>query len=212
MKTKIKLCGLRDKQSILASSDAHYIGFVFYQKSPRFINALEAKKLRRYINCNQKLVGLFVNADLNLINHISETLSLDIIQLHGNEDLSYINEIKKLNKPIIKAIPIKEHSDIMKAREYEKICDMILFDTKIESDVSGGTGISFDWKLLKGYDSPGEWILAGGLNEENITNALKVTKARFIDVSSGVEKARGKKCQKKIKSFINCVKNYEKNK
>ena len=84
MNIKIKLCGLRDKESILASSGANYIGFVFYQKSPRFINALEAKKLRRYINDNQKLVGLFVDADLNLISHISDTLCLDIIQLHGN--------------------------------------------------------------------------------------------------------------------------------
>ena len=212
MKIKIKLCGLRDKESIIASSDANYIGFVFYQKSPRFVNALEAKKLRQYINDNQKLVGLFVDADLNLISHIAETLSLDVIQLHGNEDLSYINEIKKLKKPIIKAIPIKEQSDIMKAREYEKFCDMILFDTKSESEVSGGTGISFDWKLLKGYDSQKEWILAGGLNEENVSKALKITKAKFIDVSSGVEKFRGEKCEKKIKNFIKCVKNYEKNK
>ena len=89
---------------------------------------------------------------------------------------------------------------------------MILFDTKSESDVSGGTGISFDWKLLKGYYSQKEWILAGGLNKENIEKALKTTKAKFIDVSSGVEKSRGEKCQKKIKSFIKTVKDYEKNK
>ena len=89
---------------------------------------------------------------------------------------------------------------------------MILFDTKSESDVSGGTGISFDWKLLKGYDSSGEWILAGGLNKKNVTQALKITKASFIDVSSGVEISRGEKCPKKIKNFIECVKNYEKNK
>ena len=89
---------------------------------------------------------------------------------------------------------------------------MILFDTKSESDVSGGTGISFDWKLLKGYYSQKEWILAGGLNKENIAKALKITNAKFIDVSSGVEKSRGEKCQKKIKSFIKTVKDYEKNK
>ena len=126
--------------------------------------------------------------------------------------MNYINEIKKLKKPIIKAIPIKEVSDIKRAREYEKLCDMILFDTKSESDVSGGTGISFDWKLLKGYYSQKEWILAGGLNEENVAKALKITKATFIDVSSGVEKSKGEKCHKKIKSFIRHVKNYEKNK
>ena len=105
MNLKIKLCGLKDKKSILAASDANYIGFVFYQKSPRFINAIQAKKLRHYIKKNQKLVGLFVNADLNLINYITDFLNLDIIQLHGDEDLKYIKQIRKLKKPIIKAIP-----------------------------------------------------------------------------------------------------------
>ena len=212
MNLKIKLCGLKDKKSILAASGANYIGFVFYQKSPRFINALEAKKLRQYIKKNQKLVGLFVNADLNLINHISDFLSLDVIQLHGNEDLNYINQIRKLKKPIIKAIAVKNSSDIESVKKYQKACEMILFDTKCDSGTSGGSGISFDWKLLKGYDSPMEWILAGGLNRKNIAEALEMTGTKFIDVSSGVEKSLGNKCEKKIKNFIEYVRNYEEKK
>ena len=209
---KIKLCGLKDKGSILAASDADYIGFVFYQKSSRFINALDAKKLRKFISKNQKLVGLFVNADINVINHITDFLKLDIIQLHGDEDADYIDKIRKLKKPIIKAIPLKNYSDLENARKYEKICEMILFDTKSDSNVHGGSGISFDWNLLKGYDSQVEWILAGGLNEKNVKKAIQITNAKFVDVSSGVETSKGTKCQKKVKGFIKSVRDYEKEK
>ncbi len=209
MSLKIKLCGLKDKQSIIAAADANYIGFVFYQKSSRFINALEAKKLRKYIGAEQKLVGLFVNADLNVINHITDYLKLDVIQLHGSEDLNYIKKVKKFKKPIIKAVSVNSYLDIENAKKYEKLCEMILFDTKSNSGMSGGTGISFDWNLLKGYDSSVEWILAGGLNIKNVTSAIETTNAKFIDVSSGVEKSRGKKCEKKIVKFIKFVRNYE---
>ena len=209
MNLKIKLCGLKDKESIIAAADANYIGFVFYQKSPRFINALEAKELRKYINKKQKLVGLFVNADLNVISHITEYLKLDVIQLHGEENLNYIKKVRKFKKPIIKSISVKSYSDIEEAKKYEKFCDMILFDTKTNSSISGGSGISFDWNLLKGYDSSVEWILAGGINIKNVSNAIKTTNAKFIDVSSGVEKSKGIKCEKKIEKFIKFVRNYE---
>ena len=209
MNLKIKLCGLKDKESIIAAADANYIGFVFYQKSPRFINALKAKELRKYINNKQKLVGLFVNADLNVISHITEFLELDVIQLHGDEDLDYIKEVRKFKKPIIKSVSVENYSDIEDAKKYEELCDMILFDTKINSGISGGSGISFDWNLLKRYDSRVEWILAGGLNIENVTSAIKTTNANFIDVSSGVEKSKGTKCKKKIEKFIKFVRSYE---
>ncbi len=212
MSLKIKLCGIRDKESLLAAYDSDYIGFVFYQKSPRFINALDAKKLREFIRPHQKLVGLFVDADINLISYINDSLNLDIIQLHGEEDQIYIKKIKDFRKPIIKAVPINSYADIKKSKQFEKLCDMILFDTKTNSQVSGGTGISFDWNLLRRYDSSVNWILAGGLNINNVTEAIKKTNASFIDISSGVEKSRGVKCPKKIKKFLSYVRNYEKNK
>jgi phosphoribosylanthranilate isomerase len=206
---KIKLCGIKDKESMIAGGSADYIGFVFYQKSPRFISALEAKKLKSFLKPNQKLVGLFVNADLNLLNYINDYLSLDLIQLHGDEDLKYIERVRELKKPIIKAIPVKNSLDIIRAEEYKNHCDMILFDTKINSQVSGGSGISFDWNLLRGYYSSKKWILAGGLNEANIVKALKITNAPIIDVSSGIEKNKGIKCEKMIKKFMKRVKDYE---
>lgn len=205
MSFKVKLCGLKDKDSVIAASKADYIGFVFYQKSPRFINAIEAKKLKKFVNPKQKTVGLFVNADINLIGHISEYTGLDIIQLHGNENINYIKEIRKLNKPIIKAIPIKNFDDINYSKEFEDFCDMILFDTKSHLNISGGTGDSFDWNLLKKYSSKKEWILAGGLNIKNISKALEITKAPIVDLSSGIEKSKGVKCVYKIKRFMKFV-------
>ncbi len=212
MNPKIKLCGIKDKESLIAGENADYIGFVFYQKSPRFISALEARKLKNFLKPNQKLVGLFVNADLNLLNYINDYLSLDLIQLHGEEDLKYIEKVRELKKPIIKAVPVKNSSDIIRAEEYENYCDMILFDTKINSQVSGGSGISFDWNLLRGYYSSKKWILAGGLNEANVVKALKITNAPIIDVSSGIEKIKGIKCEKMIKKFMQRVKDYEEEK
>ena len=96
MPVKVKLCGLKDKATILAAAKADFIGFVFYQKSSRFINAFDAKKLIQYISAEQKVVGLFVNSDINTLYHINDFLNLDLIQLHGNEDLNYIEKVKNL--------------------------------------------------------------------------------------------------------------------
>ena len=186
MTIKVKVCGLKDKDAIIAASKADFIGLVFYQKSPRFINAIDAKKLLRYIAPSQKVVGLFVNSDLNSLYHINDYLKLDVIQLHGDENMDYLKDIKKLGKPIIKSIPVKNSIDIKNSKKYEKICDMLLFDTKSNIDVSGGTGNSFDWNLLSGYNSKKDWILAGGLKTENIGTALKITNAPIVDVSSGI--------------------------
>ena len=206
---KIKLCGLKDKESIIAAHAADFIGFVFYQKSPRFITALNAKQLRSFVNPKQKVVGLFVNADFNLVSYVTDYLNLDIIQLHGDEEISYIKEIKKLNKPIIKAIPIKNYSDIENAKKYSNLCDMILFDTMTTGRDSGGSGVSFDWELLKNHHSKKQWILAGGLNINNIGKALQITNAPVIDISSGIEISKGIKCKEKIKKILKFVKEYE---
>ncbi len=209
MSLKVKLCGLNDKESILAAHAADFIGFVFYQKSPRFISAMQAKQLKSFIKPKQKIVGLFVNADFNLVSYVADSLNLDLIQLHGTEDLDYIKEIKKFNKPIIKAVPIKNYSDIENAEKYSNVCDMILFDTMTKDGTSGGSGKKFDWNLMKNYDSKKEWILAGGLNINNIGEALKTTNAPVLDISSGIEKSRGKKCTEKISEILKFIKQYD---
>ena len=206
---KVKLCGLKDKESLTAAEDANFIGFVFYQKSPRFINALDARDLKNFIKPDQKIVGLFVNADINVISHLIDFCGLDLIQLHGNESIDYIKELKKFNKPIIKAIPVKDHIDIVESKKFESCSDMILFDTKSNQTGFGGTGISFDWNLLKGYYSANDWMLAGGINKNNVCEALNITNAPIVDISSGVEKSSGIKCKLLIKEFMKVLKNYE---
>jgi len=207
-KVEIKICGINTCQSAKASIGAEYIGFVFYPKSPRFLNAFDAKEIASYLNPAQKKVGLFVNADINVIKHISDFVNLDMIQLHGDETIEDVKIIKKMiKKPIIKALPIITDKDIKNSKKIEEVCDMILFDSKTDTGISGGTGTSFDWNLLKNLKLKKKWMLAGGLNIDNIKNALSITNAPIVDISSGVEKKRGIKCEKKIKNLINYLKN-----
>ena len=205
---EIKICGINSYESAKASVGAEYIGFVFYPKSPRFLNAFSAKEIASYLNPNQKKVGLFVNADINVIKHISDFVNLDMIQLHGDETMQDIKIIKKMiKKPVIKALSVGTYKDIKDFKKIEEVCDMILFDSKTSLGISGGTGNSFDWNLLKDLKLKKKWMLAGGLNINNIENALSITNAPVIDVSSGVEKKKGIKCEKKIKNLINYLKN-----
>ena len=205
---EIKICGINSFESAKASIGAEYIGFVFYQKSPRFLNAFDAKDIAAHLNPNQKKVGLFVNADINVIKHISEFVNLDMIQLHGNETINDIKEIKNMiKKPIIKALPVSTYKDLKNSKKLEEVCDMLLFDTKTSKGISGGTGLSFDWSLLKNIKLEKKWMLAGGLSINNVEEALSITNAPAIDISSGVEIEKGIKCEKKIKNLINHLKN-----
>ena len=207
-KVEIKICGINSYESAKASIGAEYIGFVFYPKSPRFLNAFDAKEIASYLNPTQKKVGLFVNADINVIKHISDFVNLDMIQLHGDETIEDIKIIKKMiKKPIIKALPVNTHKDIKNSKKIEEVCDMILFDSKTNLGISGGTGNTFNWNLLKNLKLKKKWMLAGGLNINNIEDALLITNAPVIDVSSGVERKKGIKCEKKIKNLINYLKN-----
>ena len=204
----VKICGINDPESAKACEDADYVGFVFYQKSERFVTAFEAKEISNFLSNKSKLVGLFVDSDIELIEYITNFVKLDIIQLHGSESLSMIKTIKKkLGKPIIKSIPVKSKRDVQFSKKFEPICEMILFDTKTENfQASGGTGKSFDWKLLNDYSSKKNWMLAGGLNIKNIKKAVEETGAPIVDISSGVELKKGIKCPQKIKQLIEYVK------
>ena len=205
MKVEIKICGINSKESAVASHGAKYIGFVFCQKSPRFIEPKFVKRIIPYLSKSQKKVGLFVNEKIDLIKKITLDLELDMIQLHGDEDESFIKKLKLLtNRKIIKAVPVKTVKDIKISEEFKNFCDMILFDTKTNNQF-GGTGTSFDWKLLKNFKTSKKWMLAGGLNINNIKKALKTAKPDIVDISSGVEKERGVKCEEKIRNFIKYV-------
>ena len=205
MKVEIKICGINNKESAIASKGAKYIGFVFCRESPRFVEPDIVKRIIPYLSKNQKKVGLFVNAKINLIKTITFDLGLDMIQLHGDEDIEFIKNVRVLtNRKIIKAIPVRTIQDVKISEEFKNFCDMILFDTKTNTQF-GGTGKSFDWKLLKNYKISKKWMVAGGLNINNIREALETIKPDIVDVSSGVEKERGIKCEKKIRDFIKYV-------
>ena len=207
-KLKIKICGLKTKNSVLASKEADFLGFVFFPKSPRFVSMEKAKSLIALCRPSQKKVGLFVDSDINVIKYISDELKLDYVQLHGQEEIEKINYLKGTlgNIKIIKSIGVDLNLDFKKIKRYEKICDMILFDTKYkDNSIPGGNGRSFDWNILGNINMTNEWMLAGGINERNFKNALKKTKAPIIDLSSGLEYKKGFKSPTKIKKILKLI-------
>lgn len=207
MDISVKLCGFTNKQTIdiAINSGANLIGFVFHSPSPRNIEPIEAGKLTDNLPNNIKKVAVICDADNQKITEIIFHLKPDFLQLHGKETLTRIREIKNLfNLPIIKAIGIASKSDLEEIKLYEDVADILLFDTKIKDDL-GGSGKTFDWKILQNLQTKKECFLSGGLNINNIEEALKITNAKMIDLSSGIEEIRGIKSAKLITEFMNKI-------
>ena len=201
-----KICGLREKDSLICceANKVDFFGLVFYEKSPRNINHNKAKQLVEFSkNLSIKPVGVFVNHKISDLKNIIRLLNLKYIQLHGEENQSYINEIKKEFKlKIIKKISIKNQSDLNKINDIENI-DYLLFDYKPKSnELPGGNSKSFDWSLLKGVTIKLPWFVSGGINESNIKNIQKTINPNGIDLSSGVERSLGIKSNKKINNLF----------
>ena len=201
-----KICGLRKKDSLICceANKVDFYGLVFYEKSPRNINPNKAKQLVEFSkNLSIKPVGVFVNHKISDLKNIIRLLNLKYIQLHGEENQSYINEIKKEFKlKIIKKISIKNQSDLNKINDIENI-DFLLFDYKPKSnELPGGNSKSFDWSLLKGVTIKLPWFISGGINESNIKNIQKTINPNGIDLSSGVERSLGIKSNKKINNLF----------
>ena len=212
---EIKLCGLKEPSHIEAAFDLgiKYLGFVFFEKSPRFLRDDSARSLISLTPPGIIKVGLVVNPSDECLNSISG-LNLDMIQLHGSESIDRVKEIKsKFNFSLIKAIGIKEKKDLDLVERYSEVADHLLIDAKPSSNTSlpGGNGIKFDWTILEKKSWSFPWFLAGGLNANNITEALRMTKAKKVDLSSGVEDSNGRKSINKITSFVNKIKKYEGN-
>lgn len=206
--THVKICGITEPRSLQACMDAgaRFIGFVFYDPSPRFIETNTAYTLSQMVPTAIRSVGLFVDPDDTYLDHVTSTVSLDMIQLHGCETPERIMNIRsRTNIPVIKAIDVINERDLECIADYEAVVDWLLFDTKIEGQ-SGGSGQSFDWTLLENRTFQCPWMLSGGLNSQNIHKALSIVTPQAVDVSSGVEEIRGKKSAEKITEFINTVK------
>lgn len=204
--TAVKICGINTPEALEAATSygARYVGFVFYPPSPRNVSFDIAWNLARAVPTGVRSVGLFVDPEDALLEQIVTGIQLDMIQLHGNETPGRIAEIKsKYAMPVMKAIRVRDESDLDNIAGYEAAADWLLFDSKPENAaLPGGTGHSFDWSLLKGKTFSKPWMLSGGLTPENVPDALAQLSPNALDVSSGVESAPGVKDAEKIKAFI----------
>ncbi len=200
--TKIKLCGLTRYEDILAVNELvpDFIGFVFWEKSKRYVTAEQAKVLKEKLNPSVKAVGVFVDEDPKVIAEIANAGIIDIVQLHGSEDEEYISELRKLTSgEIIKAFKIRSTEDLKRAGKSS--ADRLLFDAGM------GDGKVFDWSVLKAFDRP--YFLAGGLDKETLPGALSLLDPDGVDVSSGIE-TNGRKDPEKMKLFVEAVRNFRK--
>ena len=202
---EIKVCGINDEVSMNAAlkCKVDYIGLVFYPNSSRNISINLSRELLKSRNKITKIVALTVNPNDDFLNQIKKNINPDYIQLHGNENSRRCLDIKhKINIPLIKGINVRNKIDLVrKNKEFEDICDILLFDAPSET-LPGGNGKKFDWDILKDFKSKKKWMLAGGLNIENIENAIDITKAPAIDISSGLEIRKGLKDPQLIKDFV----------
>lgn len=207
-----KICGLKTAETVQAAIDggAGLIGFNFYARSPRAIAPSTARALGGLVPERVKKVGLFVDDDDVRIAEILSGCELDVLQLHGHETPERAAEIRaKFAKPVIKAIPVSGAEDLAAAAGYAPVVDYLMFDAKPPKSMAGalpgGNALSFDWTLLGGHRFAKPWLLAGGLTPENVAEAVRVTGAAIVDVSSGVEDRPGEKNPSKIKAFLDAV-------
>ena len=200
---KIKICGLTDPENSkqIASLDIHAIGLVFFNESPRAVSIEQANEIIQELPPFINKVGLFVNANSNFVDQVLNSVNIDTIQFHGDESSS---DCSQFQMPFIKAIRMREGTNLLKQAEEFSSASGLLLDS-FEEDSYGGTGKSFDWNLIKNnLDLP--IILAGGLNKDNIMSAIEKTQPYAIDISSGVEVDKGIKDIEKTKEIIEIVK------
>jgi phosphoribosylanthranilate isomerase len=210
MSVQVKICGLStpDTMEAALAHGADYIGLNFFPPSPRYVTPAKAATLAAMARGRTRIVALVVDADDALLNDIADAVKPDYFQLHGSETPERVSAIKTLTgKPIIKAIKVGGPEDVGLATGFVDVADMILFDTKapasLKNALPGGNGIPFDWALLEGKRG---FMLSGGLNPANVAEAIRVTGAPMVDVSSGVESAPGKKDSTLIAKFIEAAK------
>jgi len=210
MNTRVKICGLKDPAHIKSAAEAgaSYVGFVFFEKSPRHVSLSQAKSLALDVPTGVAKVALTVNADDAFLDQLTQIVPLDMLQLHGKETPQRVAEVKaRYGLPVMKAIGIATEEDTKQIDLYGEVADQLLVDAKAPkgADLPGGNGLAFDWTLVNRKFWPKPWMLAGGLTPENAALAVQVTGARQLDVSSGVESAPGVKDADMIRAFINAA-------
>lgn len=207
MPITVKICGLKTPEMIHAAvaAGADMVGFVFFEKTPRFVTPETVRHLAAHVPPGIQKVGLVVDASDDLLRDAVEVAGMDILQLHGKEPPERVSEVRALfGRPVMKALGISTADDVQTAKTYEPVSDRLLFDAKPPKDADrpGGNAESFDWRLLTETAWEKHWLLAGGLTPENVADAIQVSRAPGVDVSSGVEDAPGKKNAAKIRAFV----------
>ncbi|MFO7800007.1 phosphoribosylanthranilate isomerase [Rhodohalobacter sp.] len=202
-RTKVKICGLTTLEDarFVSGALADYLGFIFYPNSPRYIKPAKAGAIINWLEGPGK-VGVFVNQPLDDVNSIAKQTGIDYLQLHGNESPDYCALVEK---PVIKAFHIEKDTDpaelVSRIEPYLDQVDYLLFDTKSETEW-GGTGQTFDWNILDEISSDKPFFLSGGLNSENVRDAIQTMQPYAVDLSSGLEDSPGLKDFDKIELFF----------
>ncbi len=202
-----KICGITTPEALDAAvkGGASHIGLNFYPKSPRYIDPERAAALVRRLPAHVAAVGLFVDPGADYVESVRAQVTLKALQFHGDERPAFTMQMgRRHGLEIWKAIPVKTREDLTVAAKYRGAVHRILYDAKPPkgADLPGGTGMRIDWALLEGFAPPLPWALAGGLDAGNVAEAVRVTGADFVDVSSGVESAPGVKDVDKIAAFL----------
>ena len=207
MNIAVKICGLTQASDVQAAARAGavYGGFVFFEKSPRHLTLDRAAVLAAEAPLGLAKVALTVNAEDAFLDALVSQVPLDMLQLHGRESPARVAEVKaRYGLPVMKAVGVADEGDLPALESYFKVADQILVDAKPPKGAAlpGGNGLAFDWRLIAGRRWPVPWMLAGGLTPDNVAQAVAMTGARQVDVSSGVESAPGIKDDALIAAFV----------
>lgn len=207
---RVKICGLRttDHVAVAADAGAAYIGLVFFPKSPRHVTLSEARQLALSAPVGLAKVALVVNPTDAALEAMLAEVPIDILQLQGAETPERVAEIRdRTGLPVMKAVGIADAEDLEAINRYASVADQLLIDAKPPRNATlpGGNGLAFDWRLLKGRRWPVPWMLAGGLTSDNVAEAIALTGAQQVDVSSGVEQTPGMKDPERIRAFISAA-------
>jgi phosphoribosylanthranilate isomerase len=203
-----KICGLSTDEAVRAANagGAAYLGFVFYPPSPRAVTPQHVARLCTAIPAGIARVGLFVDADDRMIEAALTAAPIDILQFHGSESPERVAAAKRrFGRPVMKAVAIAEFEDVLRAARYEDVANILLFDAKPPhrpDPLPGGNGLAFDWALIADRSWRLPWMLSGGLTAELLPEAVRISGAAAVDVSSGVESRPGVKDPDKIRAFL----------
>jgi phosphoribosylanthranilate isomerase len=212
----VKICGLKMPEALDTALDAgaDMVGFVFFPPSPRNLGFEAARVLSERVRGRARKVALTVDADNEMFAAIIEALKPDMLQLHGKETPERVAVVRtRFGLPVMKALPVAARADLSPIHLYAKVADWLLFDARAPRGATrpGGLGKPFDWRLLENLDPGLRFMLSGGLDAANVAEALRITRAPAVDVSSGVERAPGEKDPAKIRAFVRAAREAGKN-